>query len=193
MADLIKKQEGVLKKLSRRNWLRNAAIMATSAVMLFLTGCTKEQWDNVKGHVPGGGSVGGEQDTWYKLKVTYYPDPLWAMTRVDYMGQIDDYMIIGNQYKFRLYPGQNGFNYLQLEDGSWMNLTYSGWAYSSSEEDRVGWKIVDGKMYSNYTRWKDYPLGCQWREPLAGFKAYYVGVNFGDHYVLTNCEFVPAP
>lgn len=51
----------ILKKLSRRNWLRNAAITATGAVVLpsFLTGCTKEQWDDVIDKIPGGG-VGAE-------------------------------------------------------------------------------------------------------------------------------------
>jgi hypothetical protein len=48
MTDPTNKSEDMLKKLSRRNWLRNAAIAATSAVVLpsLLTGCTKEQWNH---------------------------------------------------------------------------------------------------------------------------------------------------
>jgi len=47
----------VLKRLSRRNWLRDAAMAATGAVILpsFLSSCTKEQWALVKSNVPGGG------------------------------------------------------------------------------------------------------------------------------------------
>jgi hypothetical protein len=55
----------ILKKLSRRNWLRNAAITASGTVLLpsFLTGCTKEQWDDIRGHVPNGGGLGEEELT----------------------------------------------------------------------------------------------------------------------------------
>ena len=50
--------EDVLKNLSRRNMLRNAAITATGAVLLpsFLTGCHKNVWDYIHDH---GGGVGG--------------------------------------------------------------------------------------------------------------------------------------
>ncbi|CAA9484457.1 MAG: hypothetical protein AVDCRST_MAG96-1183 [uncultured Segetibacter sp.] len=64
MTDPTNKSEDMLKKLSRRNWLRNAAIAATSAVALpsLLTGCTKEQWNHLKNTPYPGGGVGGAQD-----------------------------------------------------------------------------------------------------------------------------------
>jgi hypothetical protein len=64
MTDPTNKSEDMLKKLSRRNWLRNAAIAATSAVALpsLLTGCTKEQWNHLKNTPHPGGGVGGAQD-----------------------------------------------------------------------------------------------------------------------------------
>ncbi len=192
----------MLKRLGRRNWLRNAAIMATSAVILFLTGCTKEQWDHLKNTPHPGGGLGSGPSIWYNLKVTYKDND--GKTSEGFMGPIGssgayfEYMKIGGKSTFRLQPGENGFNYLQLNDGRWLTLSYYGWAYRSDESDRVGWKIVDGKLYSDYSRWKDYPLGCQ----LSGGSGlpdappvprdYYVGVNLGDDKVLTNCELVPA-
>lgn len=46
----ISNSEDTLKKLSRRDWLHNAAITATGAIVLpsFLGGCTKEYWNPVK-------------------------------------------------------------------------------------------------------------------------------------------------
>ncbi len=109
MADLIKKQEGVLKKLSRRSWLRNAAIRATSVVMLLLVlnSCTKDQWDDVTGKVPGGG-LGSTPDTWYNLKVTYRDKD--GKISEGFLGRIDrkqstaywEYMKIGDKSKFKV-------------------------------------------------------------------------------------------
>ena len=56
MTDPTNNSEDMLKKLSRRKWLRNAAMAATGAVVLpsFLTGCHKDVWDKLKGPLPGG-------------------------------------------------------------------------------------------------------------------------------------------
>lgn len=60
MTDPTTKPEDILKKLSRRNLLRNAAITATGAALLpaFLTGCNKDVWNMFPGH-SGHGGVGG--------------------------------------------------------------------------------------------------------------------------------------
>lgn len=188
--------EDVLKKLSRRNWLGNAAIAVAGAVVLIFIGCTKEKWDNVKGHVPGGG-VGSQQDTLYQLKLTYR-DQYGQRLRDQYIGLYWQYIAVDRSAeKFKLYPGKNGFYYLQSTgngwrsgNGDWLSLKYNGWAYHSDEDNRVGWKIVDGKLYSDYSRWKDYPLSCQWGSTIFGFESYYAGVNLGDDNVLTDCELV---
>ena len=63
MTDPTNNSNDILKKPGQRNWLRNAAMAATGALvlLLFLTGCTKEQWNHLGGHLPGGG-LGGAQD-----------------------------------------------------------------------------------------------------------------------------------
>ena len=179
-----------LKKQSRRIWLRNAAIALTGAVLLIFTGCTKDPWLNVKANVPGSGGLGSNPDTWYNLKVLYL-DQFRFVTK-GYVSPFWEYMAVKDRSRFKLYPGENGFTYLQLEGGDWLSLSYAGWAYHSDKENRVGWKIVNGKMYSDYSRWKDYPLGCQWKMSIYGFEAYYVGVNLmnGNEFV---CELTPAP
>lgn len=60
MSDPTNNSEDILKKLSRRNMLRNSAITATGVALLpsLLTSCHKDVWDKVKGHIPGGG-LGG--------------------------------------------------------------------------------------------------------------------------------------
>jgi hypothetical protein len=72
MTDPTNKSEDMLKKLSRRNWLRNAAIAATSAVALpsLLTGCTKEQWDHLKNTPYPGGGLGGAPNDYGVMKCT---------------------------------------------------------------------------------------------------------------------------
>lgn len=195
MTDFAKNSEDLSKKISRKNLLCKGAIMATSAVLLltFLTGCKKE------GPAPGGG-LGVEPAKWYVLKVTNIDAK--APTRVGYLAGIStepafsfhDYMqISASGWKFKVVPGPNGFDYWQTDDGNWLSLRYNGWAYRSFENNRIGWKIVNGKLYNNYDRWKDYPLGCQYREDLDLIPAaYYVGVNLSNDNVF-NCEIVPAP
>jgi hypothetical protein len=186
-------------KLSRRNWLRKAAFAATSAVVLpsFLTGCTDEQWEHLKSTPP---PLGGAEDNWYHLKVTYKDRN--DVTKEGYMGasglsagETDwDNMVI-NGYpgpsKFKLYPAdENGFFYWEIDDGYWLSMRSSGWAYRSYEKQRIGWKIDDGKLYNSYwnlEKWRDYPMGAQWSEGLFTSKGYYVGVDLGDDRVLTNC------
>ncbi len=196
-----------VKSLSRRSWLRNAAITATSAVMLLLVlnSCTKEKWDDVKGQVPGGG-LGSTPDTWYRLKVTYRNENNARMP--GYMGPVAenfdgrlfwDYMKIDNDHgwasKFRLHPTTDGWAYWEIDDGYWLSLRATGWAYRSYEGNRVEWKIVDGKLYTKYWKsdWQNYPLGCELRGFLGEEEVYFVGVDLGDANVLTNCELVPAP
>ncbi len=62
MTDPTNNSEDILKKLSRRNWLRNATITATGAVVLpsFLTSCTKEVQDLIKKNIPSGGLGSGK-------------------------------------------------------------------------------------------------------------------------------------
>lgn len=184
----------------RRSWLRGAALKAASVAMLFfmLTGCTKEQWNNVVRKAPGRG-VGAAPDQWYILQVTYYPYPGGGIAEKDWLGHQDEYVKVGGRDKFKMYQGANGFNYLKFEDGTWLSLSYGGWAYRSSEDDRVGWKIIDGNLYPDYERWKDYPLGCQEKPDLFGFKYFYVGVGFEGgttgprSYWLFDCTYVPVP
>jgi hypothetical protein len=204
MSDPIKKPKDVVARLTRRSWLHNATMAATSAVMLFfvLTGCTKEQWDHLKNTPHPGGGLGSGPSIWYNLKVTYKDNE--GKTREGFMGPIGtggdyfEYMKIGGKSKFRLHPGENGFEYWEIDDGLWLTLSYWGWAYRSDSSNRVGWKIVNGKLYSDYSRWEDYPLGCEWYSSSDYWDspdvppAYYVGVDLGDDKVLTNCELVPA-
>jgi hypothetical protein len=168
--------------------------------VLVSTGCTKEQLGLIKGQLPGGG-VGAEPATSYVLKVTYKDEK--GSTQVGYLGGISsdplfsfyDYMQINSAggWKFKKHAGVNGFEYWEMSDGNWLSLRYNGWAYRSLEGNRIGWKIVDGKLYSDYSRWKDYPLGCQFRQDLDLIPAaYYVGVNLSNNNVFT-CELVPAP
>lgn len=190
-----------LKKQSRRNGLRSAAIKATSAVLLFfvLTGCTKKQLDDVIGKIPGGG-LGSTPNPMYILRVTF--DDGKGATKVSYLSYISkdpaiwfyDYMQVGGSpMKFKLHPGPNGFNYWEMEDGNWFSIKLNGWAYRSTQYYRVGWKIVDGRLYTDYNWWQDYPLGVEFRSDL-GFilGAYYVGANLSNNNVFT-CEMVPAP
>jgi hypothetical protein len=197
MTDFAKYSEDKPKKLSRRNLLRNAAITATSAVLLlsFLTGCNKDPTP-----APPGGGLGGTPDQWYVLKVTN-TNPKTPNT-VGYLAGISsepsfsfyDYMQISAAgWKFKVHPGTNGFNYWEMNDGNYLSLKYDGWAYRSYEKNKVGWKIVDGKLYTDYARWKDYPLGAEYRWDLDIIPAaYYVGVNLANNNVF-NCEMTPAP
>ena len=197
MTNRTNNSEDMLKKRSRRNWLSNAAIMATGALLLMsiLTGCTKE--------VPGGG-VGGGSDSWYNLRAFYQFDPKTTADTVylaqenDWHGDPDWYWIKVTTYKsnatkFKLHRADagNGWQWLETNDGYWLSMTFSGSVYLSGFGNKVAWKIINGKLYTNYAVWNDYPLSAQY---YTGFNspAYYVGVNWRGQYLLTGCELVPA-
>ncbi len=202
MTDPTNNSDDMLKKPSRRNWLRNAAMAATGALVLLLvlTGCTKELQDIIKN--PGGG-LGGTPDKWYVLKVTYkdrnnVPQEGYMGASSHSSGQTDwDNMVIkGYTSKFKLHPRGDGFDDWEIDDGYWLSMRATGWAYRSYYAQRIGWKIVDGKLYNNYwdpNKWQNYPAGSQWGEGLFTSKGYYVGVDLGADRVLTNCTLVPAP
>jgi hypothetical protein len=205
-------REDVLKRLSGRNWLHNAAIVLTSAFVLFLAGCTKEQWYMVKNPKPGGG-LGSSPEQWYKLRATYLnqdnPSPqkndyqlngyLGPTKTIDY----PNYVEIGGDYpdRYKLQPAGDGWVYLETTEGYWLSITRSGWLYNNSDSTRkVAWKIVDGKLYNLYwnkDNWTEYPAGA--RMDLADFYPpyvewnYFASVGLDEKYTLTNCELVPAP
>ena len=204
MTDPTNNSNDILKKPGRRNWLRNAAMAATGALMLLLvlTGCTKEQWDHLK-NTPTGGGLGGTQDTWYRLKVTYKDENNVAHTA--YLGAAggsygetdwDNMVMGGYDRKFKLYPAGDGYDYWEISDGYWLSMRLSGWAYRSFYGQRIGWKIVDGKLYNSYwypENWQDHPMGADWREGVFTSKGYYMGVDLGADKVLTNCVLEAAP
>jgi hypothetical protein len=197
MTDFTKNPEDMPVKLSRMSLLRSAALAVTSFVvmLLVLTGCTKEHVDLVKGQLPGG-NVGSGPSSWYNLKINYTDED--GKPREAFMGPIGsnattsfwDYMKVGGKSKFRLHPGENGFEYWEIDDGYWLSLRYDGWAYRSFERNRVGWKIINRKLYTDYDRWKGYALGAERRRILVP-DAYYVGVNLSNGNEFT-CELVPA-
>src|SRR5215210_5535846 len=131
------------KRLSLRNWLRKAASAATGAVVLLLvlTGCTKEQWTHLKNTPPPFGGVGGsEPSIWYNLRVTYKDED--GATKTRFMGPIDSsasnpfyaYMQISwTRSKFKLHPTPYGWAYWEIDDGNWLSLKATGWAYRSFE------------------------------------------------------------
>jgi hypothetical protein len=190
-----------LKKQSRRSWLRSATAMATSAIVLLfvLSGCTKEHWDDVVGKLPDLG--GSEPGVWYNLRVTYKDED--GNTRTGYLGPVGqnaatsfwDYMRVdGGQSKFKLHQTEDGWAYWEIDDGNWLSLKATGWAYRSLESNRIEWKIVDGKLYNRYwaSDWQSHPLGAA-RSSFLVSDAYYAGVDLGDDKVLTDCELVLAP
>jgi len=191
--------DDILKKISLRNWLHNAPMAATVAVMLllFFTGCTKEQFP-----LPGGG-VGSTPDTWYNLRAFYkfdskVTDTVYLAGENDWQGDPQWYFMKLTTYKagaskFKLHQADagNGWQWWEIDDGYWLSLTLSGSAYRSGSGNKVAWKIIDGKLYTNYKPWKNYAIGAQYYSFLVS-PAYYVGMNFGDQYELTGCELVPA-
>lgn len=206
VSDPVNSQEGTTenkKLINRRSWLRGAALAAGSALVLssLFTSCTKDHWDDIREQLPGGG-LGSSPSTWYYLKVNYrnrdggtsvgYLAPIGENATTafyDYM-KVTDYKAYAS--KFKLHDAGNGWKYWEVDDGNWLSLRFNGWAYRSTEGNRVGWKIVNNKLYTNYSRWQDYPMGAQWRDDLLLIPfAYYVGANLGDDYVMT-CELVPA-
>jgi len=199
MTNIANNSDDKFKKPGRSNWLRNAAMVVTGTLVLLLvlTGCTKEQWDHLK-HGSGGGDVGSGPSDWYKLKVTYKT----TEGKLDsaYMGPIGepslpaywDYMQIGggSGAKFRLHPGQNGFEYWEMDNGYWLSIRYDGWLWETNMGDRVGWKIVNGQLFTDYSRWSDGPMGTVYRSALVT-NAYYVGAELGADAHFT-CELVPT-
>ncbi len=187
------------KKINRRSWLRRAVVRATSIMLLFfvLAGCTKEQRDDVIGKVPGGG-LGSTPDQWYNLKVRYGIGKRGTMGAVRREGYslYWDYMAVDRKdlhAKFKLHPTTDGWAYWETEDGYWLSLKATGWAYRSYESNRIEWKIVDGKLYNKYWKsdWQNYPLGAEYRW-VSVSDAYYAGVGLGDDKVLRDCELEPV-
>ena len=203
--------------LSRRNWIRKAAITATGAVLLLfiLAGCTKERWDTIVPGPPGGG-VGGTPDQWYYLQADYVDrhHQTWShpydIYSTGYLGPTKtilypDYVEIGGDYtdKYKLHPAGDGWAYWETTDGHWLSITGSGWLYNNSDSTKkVAWKIVDGKLYNLYwskENWKDYPAGARRDlsiyDPVYGTTEYnyFVGVGLDEKYTLTNCKLIPVP
>ena len=197
------------KSLSRRSWIRKAAITATSAVMLLfvLSGCTKEQWDDVIEKVPGGG-LGSAPSGWYYLKATYKDRN--GDTLVGYLGAVSqsagstdyDNMRMGSQpYATKFKPeaaeAGDGWQYLETDDGWWLSARLSQWLFRSAHYNRIAWKIVGGKLYTNYTNsvigtsWNNLPVGSIFDSGPLTTAAEYVGLGMGTP--LTNCELVQAP
>lgn len=202
MSDFTKNSEDMPKKPTRRNWLRNAATMATSAVLLlsFLTGCNKE------GQLPQPpGGVGAEPDRSYHMKVNYtttkgatavgYLAPVGTQASTPYYSEFLVISEMSNSTKFKVYPATEGegWQYLGTDDGLWLSLSYDGYLYRSNQSNRVAWKIDGGKLYSSYSRWKDYPAGSDYFPDPFVVNGYYAGVNFGKSKEFTNVELVSAP
>lgn len=206
MTDPTNISEDMLKKPGRRNWLRNAAIAVTSAVVMasFLTGCTKEQFP-----LPGGGhggGVGGSPDAWYYLKGTFKDEN--GNTQTGYLRGEGEfradpqwyYMVMGvysdpeGSAKFRFHASDSGdgWQFWEMSDGYWLSILSTGTAYRSGQGNRTAWKIINGKLYTNYYRaWTDQALGAQWYHTAVS-NAYYTSVNYGSEFAITNCELVPA-
>jgi len=204
MSDPIKKQESVIKRLSRGNWLRNAAVTATGAVMLFLTGCTKEVSDMLPGH--GGGGLGSTPDQWYSLKIIFKDKE----NKIDtgYLAVVDDwhpnpdwsYMKIGNKTsaaKFKLHPADigGGWQWWEVDDSYWLTMSGSGWVYRADYDQKVAWKIISGKMYTNWSWYQNLPLGTAYYSFGFVTPAYYVGASYDPGPITEGftCELVPAP
>jgi len=205
MTDPTNNSEDIRKKPGRRNWLSNAAMAATGAVVLpsFLTGCHKDVWDKLKGPLPGGG-LGSSPlpNTYYYLKLTYQSkdsDPLHRDPKNGFLGPLlypniafENYIAANTNepLAFRLHPAGDGWAYWETDDRTWLRLTKTGWAFLSSDENnRVAWKIVDGKLYNLYwnkENWENYPAGARF-DPSHNA---YVGVGLADYLTLTNCELV---
>ena len=209
MTDPTNKPEDMLKKLSRRNWLRNAAIAATSAVALpsLLTGCTKEQWNHLKNTPHPGGGVGSTPSGWYNLKVTFQNEHY--NTDDGYLrpkggeGLCQDDMIVGGKDKasrFRLHPTEDGWadweiaNLIFIDPSApyYLTMKVSGWVAQESFDNRKSWKIKNGKLYTNWDYWGDYPMGVEWKQGDLDFcdQGYYVGANLWNGNVAT-FELVP--
>jgi hypothetical protein len=100
--------------------------------------------------------------------------------------------------KFKRHPATQfgqGWEFLEAEDGTFLNLGYDGWVYRDTEKE-IAWMIVNGKLLHNYSRWEGYYIGAQERGGLVSnpfnVQAYYAGVGLGDQNLLSNVMFVPA-
>ncbi|MEO5889702.1 MAG: hypothetical protein ABIQ31_05580, partial [Ferruginibacter sp.] len=113
-------------------------------------------------------------------------DPQWF-----YM-QLTKSQAEASKFKMHVAIQSNGWNWWEISDGNWLSLTFNGFAYRSGLDNKVAWKIVGGKLYNDYAIAKDFPLAAAYYSFLVS-PAYYVGVNYGDQYVLTGCELVPVP
>ncbi|MEO5889703.1 MAG: hypothetical protein ABIQ31_05585 [Ferruginibacter sp.] len=182
--------------------LRNLVIVLTGAVVLSLTSCSKDV------QLPGG-SLGSSPTkwsslfpaTWYNLRAiyTYSADTVYLAGVADsisldkqwYYMKLTNSKAEASKFRVHLSDDENGWLWLQMRDGHWLSMTYNGYAYRSDFDNKVAWKIIDHKLYTNYNRWKDYPLEAEYFD-LFTSDAYYAGVNFGDQYLLTGFQFVPA-
>ena len=214
MTDPTNKPEDMLKKLSRRNWLRNAAIAATSAVALpsLLTGCTKEQWNHLKNTPHPGGGLGNEPSVWYHLQVNYTDKD--GNARQGYLGPVDPSsdpnwwatrnwaeMLVGGTFrsKFKLHPRSDGWDEWEIDDGYYLSVHGYGEKFFFRDdyypEDpingdiNVGWSIINGKLYNNY--YVNKPAGCEYWSFGDTVPGYYVGCDLNNDNVFT-CELVPA-
>lgn len=198
MTDFTKNSEHMPKKSDRRNWLRNIAIVVTGAVVLSITGCSKDI------QFPCGDDTATNPDTWYNLRALYSyngktTDTVYLAGESDWQADPQWYFMKitksrDEASKFKLHQADagNGWQWWEVSDGYWLSMMYSGSAYRSGQNNRVAWKITDGKLYTNYNRWKNYPLQSQYFSFLVS-PAYYAAVNYGDDkYTLTDCELVPV-
>jgi hypothetical protein len=49
-------------------------------------------------------------------------------------------VINGYTTKFKLHPRGDGFDDWEIDDGYWLSMRASGWAYRSYYGQRIGWK-----------------------------------------------------
>ena len=196
MTNFNKNSEDMSKKSCRSHWLGNLVIVLTGAIILSLSGCKKDV------QIPGGGVV-SNPDTWYNLRAIYHfnaktADTVYLAGENDWTGDPQWYFMTitksrdrASKFKLHQADGGNGWQWWEISDGYWLSMMYSGSAYRSGLNNRVAWKIIGDKLYTNYNRWKGYPLEAQYFSFLVS-SAYYAAVNYGDQYMLTGCELVPA-
>ncbi|WP_158945996.1 hypothetical protein [Granulicella sp. S190] len=139
-----------------------------------------------------------DANVWYHLAVNYVDKegkpassffyPLAANASTSFW----DYMAFNSTSglkpsKFKVHPAKGGYSEWEIDDGNYLCLKATGWAYRSSEY-RIGWAIVNGHLYSNY--WRG-PVGYRYDgdsiiAPVP--RAYYIGMDLPAF----TCELVPA-